>query len=57
MMAGALADEIAVMQDGQIVERGIPAGVLMTPQQEYTRSLVTVARGVASTGASTTGSL
>jgi len=57
MMASALADEIAVMQDGQIVERGIPAGVLMTPQQEYTRSLVTVARGVASTGASTTESL
>jgi peptide/nickel transport system ATP-binding protein/oligopeptide transport system ATP-binding protein len=35
-----LCSEVAVMQDGGIVERGIPADVLRAPQHEYTRKLL-----------------
>lgn len=36
----ALADSIAVMQDGAIVERGRTASVLDAPKTEYTRQLI-----------------
>ncbi|MGH2313460.1 hypothetical protein ACRCOK_10425, partial [Streptococcus uberis] len=35
-----LADEIAVMRRGKIVEHGPAAGVLEDPQHEYTRTLL-----------------
>lgn len=35
-----LCDEVAVMKDGRIVERGATAAVLRTPQQPYTRRLL-----------------
>src|SRR5882724_8014964 len=38
-MAAHLADEIAVMNRGQIVEQGVPEKLLASPQHEATRSL------------------
>jgi oligopeptide/dipeptide ABC transporter ATP-binding protein len=38
-LAGALADEIAVMHAGQIVETGAAASLLAHPQHPYTQSL------------------
>ncbi len=38
--ARALADRIAVMQDGVIVETGTAADILSTPQHPYTRELL-----------------
>jgi ABC-type glutathione transport system ATPase component len=35
-----LADEVAVMQGGTIVERGTPAGLLRRPQHPHSRALV-----------------
>ena len=35
-----IADRVAVMQDGAIVEQGASADVLNRPQQDYTRSLL-----------------
>jgi peptide/nickel transport system ATP-binding protein len=35
-----LADEVAVMRDGRILERGTVEGVLCTPREEYTRDLL-----------------
>ncbi|MBC8104763.1 MAG: ABC transporter ATP-binding protein [Cytophagales bacterium] len=35
-----LADEVCVMERGQIVERGTVDGIFDTPQQEYTRRLL-----------------
>ena len=55
-MAGVLADEIAVMKDGQIVESGSAASVLTTPQQEYTQSLVSLVLGGGATGRRVEGS-
>lgn len=39
-MLTELADEIAVMDEGRIIERATPAGLLTTPQQPRTRALV-----------------
>jgi ABC-type glutathione transport system ATPase component len=39
-MAAHLADEIAVMNRGQIVEQGVPEKLLASPQDEATRSLI-----------------
>lgn len=39
-MAGYLADEIAVMSRGQIVEQGAPEGVLTQPESRITRALL-----------------
>ncbi|HEX9456193.1 MAG TPA: hypothetical protein VF935_01105, partial [Candidatus Acidoferrum sp.] len=42
-MAGHLADEIAVMQHGKIVELGAAGKVLRAPEQEITRRLILAA--------------
>jgi peptide/nickel transport system ATP-binding protein len=39
-MAAHLADEIAVMNRGQIVEQGAPERLLASPQHDATRSLI-----------------
>ena len=39
-MAGYLADEIAVMSRGQIVEQGAPEGILTRPESKVTRELL-----------------
>ena len=39
-MAGHLADEIAVMSRGQIVEQGAPEGILTRPESKVTRELL-----------------
>ena len=39
-MAGYLADEIAVMSRGQIVEQGVPERILMQPESRITRELL-----------------
>jgi peptide/nickel transport system ATP-binding protein len=39
-MAGYLADEIAVMSRGQIVEQGAPEGILRQPESRITRELL-----------------
>jgi len=39
-MAAHLADEIAVMNRGQIVEQGVPEKLLASPQHEATHSLI-----------------
>ena len=39
-MAGYLADEIAVMSGGQIVEQGAPEGILRQPESTITRKLL-----------------
>lgn len=43
----AMAHEVLVMKDGQIVEQGGVQAVLTAPQQAYTRQLVEAAGGVA----------
>jgi len=46
-----LCSEVAVMQAGRIVERGVPADVLHDPQHDYTRKLLAaVPRGPARQG-------
>ena len=42
-MAGHLADQIAVMHHGRIVETGSPQNVLRSPSHEITRSLLAAA--------------
>lgn len=37
----SIADEVAVMSEGRIVEIGLAESVIGNPQQEYTRSLIT----------------
>ena len=39
----AMADEIAVMKDGRIVERGATEAVIASPKDEFTRALVEAA--------------
>ncbi len=43
----AMAHEVLVMKDGQIVEQGGVQAVLTAPQQAYTRQLVEAAAVVA----------
>jgi ABC-type microcin C transport system duplicated ATPase subunit YejF len=52
-MAAVLADEIAVLRHGAIVESGAPSAVLKTPRHEYTQALV--AAGVGASARSATG--
>lgn len=39
-MVGHLADEVMVMHQGKIIERGKTAAVLQMPQKEYTKTLL-----------------
>lgn len=39
----AMAHEVLVMKDGQVIEQGAVQSVLLTPQQAYTRRLVEAA--------------
>jgi ABC-type microcin C transport system duplicated ATPase subunit YejF len=47
----ALADEVVVMRDGRIVERGPVARILAAPEHEYTRSLLAATPRVDTPGA------
>ncbi len=47
----ALADDVVVMREGRIVERGPVARVLATPEHEYTRSLLAATPRVDTPGA------
>ena len=42
-LASSLADEIAVIQGGEIIERATPSEILQTPRQSYTAQLVAAA--------------
>ena len=44
-LASSLADEIAVIHDGIIIESATPSEILRTPQQPYTEQLVAAACG------------
>ena len=50
----ALADDVAVMRGGRIVERGPVARILSAPQHEYTRSLLAATPRVETPGAGST---
>jgi len=39
----ALADEILVMRDGVVVERGATEGIFTDPKEPYTRALISAA--------------
>jgi ABC-type oligopeptide transport system ATPase subunit len=47
VMASILADEIAILHDGRIVEIASPADIAMTPIQNHTKALVAAAFGPA----------
>jgi peptide/nickel transport system ATP-binding protein len=49
-VAAQIADRIAVMQDGRIVETGLARLVLITPVQVYTRRLMAAVPGAATRG-------
>ena len=42
-VARAMADEVAVMREGKIVERGPTRQIFETPQTAYTRALIAAA--------------
>jgi peptide/nickel transport system ATP-binding protein len=44
-VAAQICDDVAVMQQGRIVEQGPAAQVLTKPQQAYTRALLDAAPG------------
>ena len=44
-VASQICDEIAVMQNGRIVERGPPSQIFLNPQSAYTRELVAAIPG------------
>ena len=44
-VASQICDEIAVMQRGQIVERGPPSQIFLNPKSSYTRELVAAIPG------------
>ncbi|MBN1332166.1 MAG: ABC transporter ATP-binding protein [Synergistales bacterium] len=39
-LASSLGDEIAVMKDGQIVEKGDPTRIITSPEHDHTRELI-----------------
>lgn len=45
-VVAAVADDLVVMQDGRIVERGTVAAVLSDPRHPFTRDLLAAARGM-----------
>jgi ABC-type microcin C transport system duplicated ATPase subunit YejF len=45
-MAGAVSDQVAVMQRGRLVECGPTAGVFTAPAHDYTRKLLLAAAEV-----------
>ena len=56
-LASSLADEIAVIRGGTIIEKATPSEILQTPQQFYTAQLVAATYGPGVTRASTDGGL
>lgn len=38
-----ICDRVLIMQDGQIIEGGLPSAIIASPLQEYTRSLMDAA--------------
>ncbi|WP_395451256.1 ABC transporter ATP-binding protein [Aminobacter sp. UC22_36] len=44
-VASQICDDLIVMHQGRIVERGTPRAVLLSPQHEYTRTLVSAIPG------------
>jgi ABC-type microcin C transport system duplicated ATPase subunit YejF len=38
-----MADQVIVMRDGKVVERGAVESIFEDPQDDYTRSLITAA--------------
>jgi ABC-type glutathione transport system ATPase component len=56
-LASCLADEIAVIREGIILERATPSEILHTPQQAYTAQLVAAAHSSAAMRPSTDGGL
>jgi oligopeptide/dipeptide ABC transporter ATP-binding protein len=51
----ALADDVVVMREGRIVERGPVARILVDPEHEYTRSLLAATPRVETPGAGSAG--
>lgn len=45
-LIGAVADDIAVVLDGRVVERGSVGGILQAPQHSYTQTLITASARV-----------
>jgi len=43
---GAMADEILVMRGGIVVEQGPASAILVTPREDYTKSLIAAARSL-----------
>ena len=39
-LAASVCDELLVMKDGELVERGAPKKLIHSPEQPYTRRLV-----------------
>ena len=56
-LASSLADEIAVIHSGRIIENATPSEILKTPQQPYTAQLVAAACGPGVNRARTGGGL
>ncbi|WP_231383778.1 dipeptide ABC transporter ATP-binding protein [Rhodococcus sp. 114MFTsu3.1] len=54
-VVAALADRIAVMKDGRIVEQGAAQDILRDPQHEYTRALLSAAPSGATRGTTLVG--
>jgi peptide/nickel transport system ATP-binding protein len=44
-VAAQVCDEVAVMREGEVVEHGPAARVLVEPHHDYTRALIAAAPG------------
>lgn len=49
-MAGILADEIAILHNGRVVEIAAPVEIIRRPQQAYTKALVAAVLGTSGLG-------